>query len=193
MSEPARRRSPFSDYVRLEAFSNVRHEFLDGAIYAMAGGTPLHAHLAARVIHRLMGHLQGTPCAVFSSDLRVRVPPKGLATYPDVTVVCGPFRTDPDDATTVVNPRVLIEVLSDGTEDYDRTEKVDHYKRIETAREIVLVSHREALVEVWSRDDTGPWSCRVARSGDVTRLPSIACDLAVDDLYRDLPAGNARP
>lgn len=193
MSEAARRRFTFADYVRLEAFSNVRHEFVDGAIYAMAGGTPLHAHLAARLIHRLMTHLAGGPCAVFSSDLRVRVPPMGLTTYPDVTVVCGPFRTDPDDALTVVNPRVLIEVLSEGSEDYDRTEKLNHYKRIETAREIVLVSHREPLVEVWCRDDGGPWTCREARSGDVARLPSIACDLAVDDFYRNLPGSATQP
>lgn len=189
MAEPARRRYSFSDYVRLEAYANVRHEFLDGVIYAMAGGTPLHALLAMRVARQLGPQLAGSPCEIFGSDLRVRVAATGLATYPDVTVVCGPLQTEGEDANSVLNPTVLVEVLSESTADYDRGEKLDHYRKIDTAREIVLVSHREPLVEVWRRDDAGTWSTQTARAGDRVSLRSIACDLAVDDLYRDLPEG----
>ena len=193
MAEAARQRYSFPDYVRLEAYANVRHEFHSGVIYAMAGGTPLHAHLAGRVIDLLGPQLRGSRCKLFPSDLRVRVAATGLATYPDVTIVCGPLRTDPEDANAVVNPTVLVEVLSESTADYDRGEKLDHYKRIETAREIVLVSHREPLLEVWRRDATGAWSSHTARAGDRVLLPSIARELAVDDLYRDLPEGASLP
>jgi Uma2 family endonuclease len=95
MPEPARRCFSFRDYVRLEEYSNVRHEFLDGVIYAMAGGTPAHAALAGRLIQRLGPQLQGTSSEVFTSDLRVRVSATGLTTYPDVTIVCGRLETDP--------------------------------------------------------------------------------------------------
>jgi Uma2 family endonuclease len=189
MTEPARRRFSFREYVRLEAYSNVRHEFLDGVIYAMAGGTPEHAALAARVIQRLGAQLQGRPCEVFTSDLRVRVAATGLATYPDVTVVCGKLEVDPEDPASVLNPTVLVEVLSDSTAEYDRGEKLDHYREITSVREVVLVSHREPVVEVWRRDQTGAWSSQATRAGETVQLRSIGCNILIDDLYRDLPAG----
>ena len=109
MTAAARRHFSFHEYVRLEEYSNVRHEFLDGVIYAMAGGTPGHAALAARIIGKFRAQLEGKPCEVFTSDLRVRVVATGLATYPDVTVVCGRLEVDPDDPTTVINPVVLVD------------------------------------------------------------------------------------
>jgi len=189
MTEPARRHFSFREYVRLEEYSNVRHEFLEGVIYAMAGGTPAHAALAARVIQRLGAQLDGRRCEVFTSDLRVRVAATGLATYPDVTVVCGKLETDPEDPATVLNPTVLVEVLSDSTAEYDGGEKLDHYRKIASLREIVLVSHREPLVDVWRRDQREAWSRQAAGVGQTVTLQSIACELAIDDLYRDLPAG----
>ncbi len=94
MTTPARRRIPFDEYLRLEEYSNVKHEYLDGAIYAMAGGSPRHAALTSQVNGALVSQLRDRPCVVFSSDLRIRVPSTGLATYPDVSVVCGPLQTD---------------------------------------------------------------------------------------------------
>lgn len=189
MTEPARRRFSFREYLRLEEYSNVRHEFLDGVIYAMAGGTPEHAALAARIIQRLGSQLTGKPCEVFTSDLRVRVTATGLATYPDVTVVCGKLETDPVDPASVLNPTVLVEVLSDSTADYDRGEKLDHYCQIPSLREVALVSHREPVVQVWRRDETGVWSSQIARAGEQVQLRSIGCDFMIDDVYRDLPTG----
>jgi Uma2 family endonuclease len=187
MPRAARRRYSFHEYVLLEEYSNVRHEYLDGVIYAMPGGSPRHAALAARIIRILGAQLAGRPCEVFTSDLRVRVKATGLGTYPDVTAVCGKIERDPEEASFVVNPSVLFEVLSDSTEEYDRGEKLDHYRQIAAAREIVLVSHCQPRLEIWRRNAAGPWSSVAVEAGACARLGSIGCEIAVDDFYRDLP------
>lgn len=107
-----RPRHSFREYVRVEQGSTIKHEFLDGEIFAMAGRTPEHAAIAANVIAALHRQLIGTGCRVYSSDLRVRVRATGLTTYPDISVVCGERETDPEDPNTVVNPTLIIEVLS---------------------------------------------------------------------------------
>jgi Uma2 family endonuclease len=150
----------------------------------MAGGTPDHAALAMAFGAALVECLRHQPCRVFSSDLRVRVLATGLATYPDVTVVCGPLERDPESRTTVVNPLCVVEVLSDGTEEYDRGDKLEHYKRVPSLRECVLVSHRERLVEVWRRNGEHAWTREEARGGGQIRLESLGCAVAVDDVYR---------
>ncbi|MGH9390658.1 MAG: Uma2 family endonuclease, partial [Vicinamibacteria bacterium] len=174
----------YADYLAHEEASNVKHEYLDGEIYAMAGGSPPeHASLAVAIASSLRNQLEGGPCRVFSSDLRVRVAESGLTTYPDVSVVCGPLQRDNESPETVMNPKVLVEILSDGTERYDRGEKFEHYKRIPSFEEYVLVSQKEPLVEVWHR--VGPsWSHEEGRAGARVALPSIDCQLVVDELYR---------
>lgn len=186
MSIPARRRVSFEEYVRLEDYSNVRHEYFEGAMYAMAGGTPRHAALTSRVIVALGAQLRGGSCEVFDPDLRIRVAATGLATYPDVSVVCGPLETDPADPNTVLNPVVLVEVLSDSTEEYDRGEKLEQYRQIPTVRDVVLASHREPVIELWSRREGG-WVQRTCGAGARAELVSIGCTLDVDELYRNLP------
>ncbi len=184
-------RYSFREYLELEAFANVRHEYLDGVIRAMAGGTREHAALAARIIARLAVQLEGRPCGVHTSDLRIRVPATGLATYPDVTVVCGPVESDPADRNTLVNPILVVEVLSDSTEEYDRTEKLEHYKTIASLREIVLVSHREPRIDVWHRSDDG-WVVTTSVAGETAVLPGLQVSLAVDAVYADPLAGPRR-
>jgi Uma2 family endonuclease len=151
----------------------------------MAGGTREHAAIAANVIAALHLALRGRPCAVHSSDLRVRVVETGLETYPDATVICGAPEVDREDPHVILNPIVLVEVTSPSTEAYDRAEKLEHYKQVASLREVVLVSHRERLIEVVRRRDDGSWSRTEARSGEAVRIASIECDLAVDDVYRD--------
>lgn len=191
MAQTARQRFSFREYIRLEEYSNVRHEFFDGVIYAMAGGTPRHAALAARVIGEIRAQLAGRSYEVFTSDLRVRVATTGLTIYPDVTVVCGPIETDPENASTIINPTVIVEVLRDSTEAYDRGEKLDQYRTISSLREILLIPHRNPGLEVWRRNDAGGWSESVAIPGQQIELRSIGCTLMVADLYRDLPVGEA--
>jgi Uma2 family endonuclease len=184
MTSPAHRvRYSWADYVALEASSNVKHEFLDGQIYAMAGGTPEHAALAAAVIGLLFGQLRGGRCRAYDADLRVRVLATGLATYPDVTIVCGPPERAPDDENAVTNPSLVVEVLSPSTEEYDREEKFEHYKQIPSLRQYVLVSYREREVEVWTRDDAGGWSRAIARDGESARLDVVGAALDVRELY----------
>jgi Uma2 family endonuclease len=173
----------FADYLAVEEVSTVKHEFLGGQILAMAGGTPEHAALAASVIGLLFGQLREGKCRVYDSDLRVRVQASGLATYPDVTVVCGPLEHDPEDRNTIVNPTVIVEVLSRRTEEYDRGEKFAHYKQVPSLREYVLVAFDEHAVEVWARSPGAEWTRTVARTGATVRLASIACTLDVDALY----------
>ncbi|MBS2019088.1 MAG: Uma2 family endonuclease [Deltaproteobacteria bacterium] len=184
MTSPAHRiRYTLADYLALEASSNVKHEFLDGQIYGMAGGTPEHAALAAAVIGILFGQLRAGRCRAHDADLRVRVRDTGLSTYPDVTVVCGPRERDVDDTNAVVNPTVIVEVLSRSTEEYDRGDKFEHYKRIPALRQYVLVSHRERAIEVWSRGDDGVWTSVVAREGGQAILTSICAVIDVHELY----------
>jgi Uma2 family endonuclease len=134
----------YQEYLALEDQSPIRHEYLDGEIYAMAGGSPDHAALAAAVIGVLAGRLPGD-CRTFTSDLRVRILATGLSTYPGAAVVCGPTQRATDDAIAVVNPVLLVEVTSPSTEDYDRGEKLRHYKRLASVREVLLVSHRDRI------------------------------------------------
>ena len=176
----------YGQYLLLEETSNVRHEYFDGEIYAMAGGTPTHAALAAAVTGSLHAQLRGGPCRVYSSDLRVRIRTTGLATYPDVTVVCGPIEPDPESRHTVTNPRLVVEVTSEGTETYDRTEKLEHYKNVESLAAIVLVSHSEIRLDLWLRGGDGGWALSSFGPGEVLDLTSIGCRLEVDEIYRDL-------
>lgn len=184
MAAPATlHRHSYADYLALEESSNTKHEFLNGEIYGMAGGTPEHAALSVAVSSALLAQLRGGPCRVYSSDLRVRVLATGLATYPDVTVVCGELERDPDGPTTVVNPRVVVEVLSDGTEAYDRGQKLDHYRQIPSLAAVVLVSHRSPAIEIWERGSGTVWRRREFGPGALANLPALSASLAVDEIY----------
>src|SRR5579884_1204814 len=178
-----------AEYIALERAANVRHEFLDGVIYAMAGGSPEHAAIAGNVITVLNVALRGRPCRVHSSDLRVRVLATGLETYPDVTVVCGRAEVDAEDKNVVTNPVVVVEVTSPSTEEYDRGEKLEHYKRIASLREVLFVSHGEQALQVVRRMPDGSWTVHEARSGGAVSLESLEVAVPVAEVYRDPLAG----
>jgi Uma2 family endonuclease len=172
------------DYLDVEEISVVRHELIDGEILAMAGGTPEHAALSSAIPALLGRQLSGRPCRTYSADLRIRVQATGLATYADASVVCDPVLRDPTSPTHVLNPKAIFEVLSPGTEFYDRGEKREQYQRIDTLCEYVLLSQEAPRVELWSRANTSDtWSYAVYGSGDVLDLRSIGCRLDLDELY----------
>lgn len=177
-------RYSFHEYVVHERVSNTRHEYLHGQIYAMAGGSPEHSAMIASLAAHLSNLVRGSRCRVHMSDLRVRVSETGLATYPDVAVVCGPWQRDPDDDHTVVNPTLLVEVLSPSTEAYDRGEKLEHYRRIPTLRACLLVAHDRREIELWSRDGDGPWA-RALIAGGRLDLACLQGHLDVDAIYAD--------
>ena len=180
----------YAEYLAAEAVSEVRHEYLNGDVWAMAGGTPEHAALAAAMTGELRTALRGKPCRTYSADLRVRVLDTGLSTYPDVAVVCGQLATARDDEHAAVNPIVLVEVLSDTTEGYDRGAKAAHYRRIPSLREYVLVSQTEPRIEVHRRSESGRWEILEARPGESIELASLGIHLDVAAVYANpLAAG----
>jgi Uma2 family endonuclease len=177
-----RHRYTFTDYLEIEEVARVRHEFYDGEIYAMAGGTPEHAAIAAAITAIIGRQLAPSRCRVYSSDLRVRVRATGLATYPDVTVICGPSERDPESPTHVVNPRLVVEVMSDSTADYDSGEKLAHYQQITSLQTVVLVDHRRPHITVWTRRED-EWRSQQFGADDVVSLDAIACTLPVTEVY----------
>ena len=179
-------RHSFQDYLAVEEISTVRHEYLDGEIYAMAGGTVRHAALSAAILAALHRQLGGR-CRVYSSDLRIRVRATGLASYPDVTVVCGPAETDPENADTVVNPTLVVEVLSPGTVDYDLGEKFEHYRRIPSLTAVLYVAQDGRQIEIRSRQD-GDWKAAIVGPGDMAAVPALGVSIDVDALYADAGA-----
>jgi Uma2 family endonuclease len=185
MSVPVQlHRHSFKDYLAVEEISTVRHEYLSGEIYAMAGGSVLHAALSAAVLASLHAQLAGR-CRVYSSDLRIRVLATGLASYPDVTIVCGATQTDPESADTVVNPTVVVEILSPGTIDYDLGEKFEHYRRISALKAVVYVWQDRKQIEVRARAHDSDWQTTMAGVGVVARVEALRCDIDVDALYAD--------
>ena len=185
MNEPARKlTSTFAEFLGQERAGSVKHELVNGEILARARETIEHGRLASSMTGALGAQLQGRPCAVFSSDVLIRVLATGLATYPDVSVVCGRLERDPEDANTITNPVLLVEVLSDSTEVYDRGEKFAHYQRIPSLKEYVLVSQRGPRIEVFRRNEDGrSWTLNVAEATEKLELASIACEIAVDEIY----------
>jgi Uma2 family endonuclease len=187
VTQLARQPYTFEEYVELEETSSVKHEFLDGEVWAMAGGSPDHAAICGNVVRLLGQALLGRPCRVFTSDLRVRVSATGLGTYPDASVICDRLDLDPEDRKghTALNPTVLVEVLSPSTEAYDRGEKLAHYKCIECLREVMLVAHDEHRVDLWRRTDSG-WTQMTFRGTDTIELESLTgIRLPVGDIYYD--------
>jgi len=184
MTSAPDRRYTYREYLELEASSDLRYEFFDGAVYAMSGGSPDHSRLAANVIGALSRQLAGKPCQAFTSDLRVRVLETGLATHPDVSVICGTIERDPEDRNTATNPVMIVEVLSPTTQRYDREEKAAHYRRIPSLQCYVLISQEEQRLEVFGRNPDGSWTLRETRSGEV-ELPAIGCRLEVAEVYRN--------
>jgi len=147
----------------------------------MAGGTPAHADLAASML-RLLGNALLGQCRVSSSDLKVRIEATDLTTFPDATVVCGDRVVSKKDANAVVNATLLVEVTSPSTEDYDRGEKLNHYKQLESLRAVLFVSHRRQQVTIVERTSAG-WQEREVRPGETVVLSAPRLTFAVDELY----------
>ena len=194
MSVAAQRpRYSLAEYIAFEQRSNSRHEYFEGEILAMTGGTIEHSGIGTTVTSLLTASLAGRPCRVFNSDLRVRVAASGLDTYPDASVVCGKPETDPEDPHALVNPVLLIEVTSPSSAEYDRGAKLAHYQRIPSLREVLILSHDAPRAEVWSRTESrvGSWSQTIYGVEESVRLSSLGVELSVRALYHDPLAGIA--
>jgi Uma2 family endonuclease len=171
----------YEEYLAALEVSGVKLEYCEGEIYAMAGGTPARAELAASMT-RLLGNALLGRCRVASSDLKVRIEATDLSTFPDVSVTCGERELSPKDRNALTNPWVLVEVTSNSTEDYDRGEKLSHYKQCPSVTAVLIVSHRRPQVTLVARTEEG-WLQRELRSGDRVELQEPRCVFDVDELY----------
>ena len=171
------------DYLEFEDGNEAKHEYLDGQILAMAGGTPEHAALSLAFGALVANQLKGGRCRAYSSDLRVRIAPTTLITYPDAAVICGPADKDPAAPSAVTNPTLLAEVLSPSTAEYDRTDKFDHYRQLKSLQQYVLIDPKTETVELRTRGPNGAWTSATHRAGDSLELASIGVRFEVKELF----------
>lgn len=174
----------YDEYLAIERATDQKHEWIDGVVYAMAGGSLAHNRLSAQVIVELARLIGDRPCGVYTSDQKTRSARGRLAAYPDVTVVCGEPVVHDEDPNAITNPVVLVEVLSDSTEVVDRTTKFQRYRRLPSLKDYVLVSQHERSIEVYSRDPEGNWVLREASAGGRVPLSAFGASIEVDRVYR---------
>ena len=180
------------EYLALERVSERKHEFVAGAIVAMAGARPPHNVLTANATAALVALGKRSGCVTMTSDQRVHVPSTGLYAYPDVTVGCGERRYDQNDPPSLLNPTLVVEVTSDSTEDYDRGTKFLHYQAIASLSEYVIVSHRERRIDHFRRLENGQW-LSTTRTGDGSiDLPVLSGSLALTDVYEGVAFDEGR-
>jgi len=172
------------EYLALERQSEIRHEFLDGTVYAMAGESPTHSAICFNLAGSLHPQLRETPCRGFSPNMKVRAGEAGLYAYPDLAVACGETFFHDRHGDVLLNPTVVFEVLSRSTQTYDRGEKFERYKLIETLQDYVLVAQDGPRLEHFSRQPDGSWS-RTELSGTAATLilDSINCRMPLADVY----------
>lgn len=177
------------EYLRQERDAIDKHEYRDGHVVAMAGGSPDHSLIIANVIGETRNRLDGKPRRVYDSNLRVRAAGTSLYTYPDVSIICGQVELDPDDSLgqTVLNPTAVMEVLSPSTEAYDRGEKFERYRRIPSLREYVLITQSAPRIEMFFRREDGSWLFHAYTGLDaVTRLRCVEIDLPLAEVYEGI-------
>jgi Uma2 family endonuclease len=181
--QPSAKMTP-EEYLALERKAEVKSEYFAGEVFAMAGAGEAHNLMVTNVIVALGTQLRKRPCKVHPSDMRVLVSQTGLYTYPDAVVVCGEPRFLDDKRDTLLTPTLIVEVLSDSTEAYDRGQKFEHYRQIESLQEYVLVSQAAPKVERFLRQEAGTWLFSEATGLDATaELASIQCRLPLAEVY----------
>ena len=186
MAQLAERAYSLDEYFMTERISDIKHEYYDGAIYAMAGGSPRHSRIAGKMFIVLANQLSGSSCEPFGSDLRIYTP-SGLYTYPDISVVRGPLEFTDDLRTpseTVTNAIALVEVLSSATRNYDRRAKFDLYRAISTLRYYILSEQTSMHLELRTRNDADGWDSIVLSAPDeILELPALNFRCALSEIY----------
>lgn len=171
------------EYLELERSTREKHAFFRGEIFAMGGASAVHNLIVANVIGEMRQYFRGKPCQVYPSDLRVKVSPTGLYTYPDVVVVCGqPQFEQPGE--TLLNPTLLVEVLSESSEAYDRGKKSEQYRTLLSLTDYLLIAQDRVLVEHYSRQPGDRWLLHAAnRLEDTMAIASLGCELPLSEIY----------
>jgi Uma2 family endonuclease len=173
-----------AEYLAFERQSDVKHEYFRGDLFAMAGASQNHVTVFMNTSHLLVGQLKGRSCRTFGADMRVKVSPTGLYTYPDLVVVCGRPRFEDKELDTLLNPTVIVEILSKSTEAYDRGEKFAQYRTLDTLTDYLLVSQDRPLVERFTRQPDGVWLFTESTGlNAVMPIESIQCQLPLAEVY----------
>jgi Uma2 family endonuclease len=172
-------------YLEIERISPIKHEYIDGQIIAMAGATKAHVIITGNLSALLLNHLRGKGCIPYATDMKVRLPESRLFYYPDLAVTC-----DDDDKNSdedfIRHPKLLIEVLSDATEAFDRGDKFADYKAIARFEEYALIHQNQILVERFHRKADNLWVPTIYRTGDRVEFTSIQFSCPISDLYENL-------
>jgi Uma2 family endonuclease len=171
-------------YLEIERKAERKSEYLNGEIFAMGGASPRHVLIVTNVVSELRSQLKERPCSVFSTDLRVRVSPDGLYTYPDVVVLCGSPQYHDSRNDTLTNPTLIVEVLSKSTKDYYRGEKFEQYRAIDSFRDYLLVAQGRPHIEHFVRQPDNTWVfSETSNLDDSILLPAIGCRLYLREVY----------
>ncbi len=172
------------DYLDWERRQETRNEYVNGEIHAMAGASRNHNLICVNLTVSLSTQLRGKPCEVYANDMRVKVDETGMYTYPDIVAVCDEPAFEDTQTDTLLNPLLIIEVLSDSTERYDRGAKFLHYRNLPSLQDYLLVAQHECRVEHYARQTDHRWSLTDYQNLDETIvIESIACELRLRDLY----------
>jgi Uma2 family endonuclease len=171
------------EYLAMERASATKHELANGAIVARSGGTFEHSAIAANLVGELGAVLVGQGCQALTSDMRIKIHATDRYVYPDGAVVCGGPEFEDETRDILLNPRVIIEVLSDSTEAYDRGDKFDQYRAIPSFQEYVLASQKAPRIEVFTRQAEGGWLLHIHGPGERVELASLGCVVEVDRVY----------
>lgn len=171
-------------YLEFERKSKAKHEYFAGTMFLMAGGSARHNRIAGSTYAALYAQLRRRHCNVYSSDMRVKIVQTGLYTYPDVSVVCGNEQYEDSKEDTLLNPIVIIEVLSPSTEKHDRGKKFQHYRTLLSLREYLLIAQDECHIERYTRQPDNTWVfSEVTGRDQMIELSSIQCVLEVAEVY----------
>jgi Uma2 family endonuclease len=183
MALPQTRVTP-EDYLAFERASEEKHEYYAGEIFAMTGASTNHNRIVGSTYAALYAQLRERPCDILANDMRVKVPATGLYTYPDISILCEEPQFEDSEVDTLLNPTVIIEVLSPSTEAYDRGKKFQHYRTIPSFQEYLLISQDNVRVEHYRRQGNDKWEMADAHTLDATiTLPSVNCTLRLSDIY----------
>lgn len=176
-----------AEYLEFERESEVRHEYLDGEIFEMAWATRNHSRISTNIVRLLGNQLLERDCNAYGSDMRVKITSTEKYTYPDVVAVCGEEEFEDKIEDTLLNPMLIIEVLSKSTEAYDRGAKFEYFQTIESFREYVLISQEPFRVEQYVRKNKNEWTYfEFRKAEDVVKLDSIDCELVLQDIYHKI-------
>lgn len=188
VKEPAvayeKQKYTIEEYLQMERASEVKHEYYQGEIFAMAGASNRHNVISSNLIAELHSRLKTSPCFPYGSDMRIHIPENTLFTYPDISIICGEIKTFDKDKDTALQPIILIEILSKTTRDYDRGGKFKLYRDIPTIKEYMLVDSENIGVEIFRKNEHNHWELEEYKNlKEIVSLPAIGVSVSMKDIY----------